>query len=131
MFKAGIRTCVCVYRESDLEIETMMATWRIAGPRPETLPPLHLSFVVDGSTDPENPSHSLLTTASAGPKLAACAAAAAISGVVESTAFRRLPSPSVMLPSDTARSAPSRSVRNATDVSSVASSSRSPRPART
>ena len=26
MFKAGIRTCVCVYRESDLEIETMMAT---------------------------------------------------------------------------------------------------------
>ncbi|KAH8095982.1 hypothetical protein JL720_3321 [Aureococcus anophagefferens] len=38
----------------------MMATWRIAGPRPETLPPLHLSFVVDGSTDPENPSHSLL-----------------------------------------------------------------------
>ena len=60
MFKAGIRTCVCVYRETDLEIETMMATWRIAGPRPETLPPLHLSFVVDGSTDPENPSHSLL-----------------------------------------------------------------------
>ena len=59
MFKAGIRTCVCVYRESDLEIETMMATWRIAGPRPETLPPLHLSFVVDGSTDPADPSPTL------------------------------------------------------------------------
>ena len=41
--KAGIRTCVCVYRESEVEIKTMMATWRIAGPRPETLPPMLLS----------------------------------------------------------------------------------------
>ena len=57
--KAGIRTCVCVYRESEVEIKTMMATWRIAGPRPETLPPLHLSFVVDGSTDPADPSPTL------------------------------------------------------------------------
>ena len=60
LFQSGIRSCVCVYRESELEVSTMMVTWTNAGSRPETLPPLHVSFIVDGSTDAKEHSPTFL-----------------------------------------------------------------------